>query len=385
MIPSFADKPYAGRHLLRIATYARDNNPFYRRWITDPENPPILDRVTALANNDDILNGHESTGTTSGSIGVPFRYAHSRQWRAVVAHDVKRFVNWLGGPVPTVRMLHDSSIRSAERHGADPMAIRVTTPIDEQIDFTLRHVAESGAIAITTLPTNAELLASAVLQRGIDMSAIRRFGTYAETLEPHQKALIQAAFPNARLWSTYSSMEFGMIAAMCPHEPDFYHLMAHRLGVEILLEDGTPAPHGQPGAVYVTDYLNRLSPLIRYELGDLAVRGTCPCGKIKLPALSTVIGRVSGTIVNRSGQRVLFSEISIGLREIPGIRQYQVIQDSIEHYQVKISCDRNIDTEVGDVFRRNLGYVPSELTTEYVDSIPREPSGKFRTSICRIQ
>ena len=382
MVASFADKPYALRQFRRIASYARRSNPFYRTWITDPESPPLLDRATALEHNDEILNGNEPTGTTSGSIGVPLRYAHSREWNAMAAKDVARFVGSLGGPLPTVRILHASSIRP--RRTAS-MNLEVTAGIDEQLEFILRHIGESGAAAITTLPTNAELLASAVLERGIDMSSIRRFGTLAETLEPHQRALVAAAFPAARLWSTYSSMEFGMIAAMCPYEPDFFHLMAHRLGVEVLRDDGTPAPAGEAGAVYVTDYFNRLSPLIRYELGDLAIRGECPCGKIELPALARVLGRVSGTIVNRNGERVLFSNVSIALREIPGMRQYQVIQNSIEGFEAKVSCDHSIDAEIHDAFLHSLGYVPRELVIRYVDSIPRDPSGKYRTSICRIQ
>jgi phenylacetate-CoA ligase len=399
VVETFKHRPFAARHFRTIVDHAWKHNPFYREWIADPERPPLLDRATALEHNDAILNGSPVTGTTSGSIGVPFRYSHSPEWVARANRDVVRFVRSIGGPLPTVKILHSSAIgadrtgggRSADgqqpeaRRVTDPMVIPVTTPVQDQIQFILRHKDESGTVAITTLPTNAELLASAILEQGLDMSFIRRFGTYAETLEPHQKTLLQTAFPEARLWSTYSSMEFGMIASMCPHEPDYFHIMAHRLGVEVLTADGSPAPDGEAGYVYVTDYFNRRSPLIRYELGDMAVRGSCPCGRTRLPALSRVLGRVSGTIVNRNGERVLFSELSIALREIPGVRQYQVIQEGIEEFEVKVSSSRRIDSEIREVFAIHLGYVPTQLTTHYLDSIPREANGKYRTSICRIQ
>jgi hypothetical protein len=90
-------------------------------------------------------------------------------------------------------------------------------------------------------------------------------------------------------------------------------------------------------------------------------------------------------IVNRNGERVLFSELSIALREIPGVRQYQVIQEGIEEFEVKVSSSRRIDSEIREVFAIHLGYVPTQLTTHYLDSIPREANGKYRTSICRIQ
>jgi phenylacetate-CoA ligase len=270
--------------------------------------------------------------------------------------------------------------------GDDPdrMVLPVNTPLDEQIDFIQHHARHSGAVAITTLPTNAELLAQEVLDRGLDMTFIRRFGTYAETLQDHHKDLIRRAFPNARIWETYSSHEFGLIAMICPYEEGYYHLMAHRLGVEVLRDDGSPAPDGEPGQVYVTDYFNRWSPFIRYELGDLAVRGVCPCGKIKLPALSNVLGRVSGTLRHRDGRRILFVDLSVALRRIPGVRQYKVVQDGIEDFAVRLNANHNVDGEVRRAFEAHMGYVPENLNMEYVEFIPRDPNGKFRTSVCNV-
>ena len=378
VVETFRTRPYAAQHFRAIVGHARTTNPFYRRWITDPERPPLLDRRTALDNNDAILNGNPATGTTSGSISVPIRFAHSPEWTRMASRDVRRFVRSIGGKLPCVKIIHTATDRT------HPLVLPVVAPLDEQIEFILRHKEESNAVAVTTLPTNAELLAREVLERGIDMSFVRRFGTYAETLQDKQKEMIRAAFPNARLWETYSSMEFGLIAVPCPYEPEFYHIMAHRLGVEVLDDNGSPAAEGEPGRVYITDYFNRLSPLIRYELGDLVVRAECPCNRIQLPALSRILGRVSGTLLHRNGKRVLFVEIAIALREIPGMRQYQVIQDGLEEYTVKVAAQKNIDTEVRTVFQKHLGYIPSQMAIRYVEEIPRAANGKYRTSICNV-
>jgi phenylacetate-coenzyme A ligase PaaK-like adenylate-forming protein len=378
VVETFADRPYAAQRFQEIVNHAREHNPFYRRWITDPDYPPLLDRMTALEHNDEILNGNDSTGTTSGSISVPFRFSHSRKWTQRTARDVQRFIKSIGGRVPCVRIVHMAP------ETRDPMTLPVVAPLDEQISFILRHRAESRAIAVTTLPTNAELLSLEIIERGIDMSFVQRFGTYAETLQDHQKKAIMQAFPNARLWQTYSSMEFGMIAVPCPYEPEFFHIMAHRLGLEVLTDDDLPARDGEPGRVYVTDYFNHRSPLIRYELGDLVVRDRCPCDKIRLPALSRILGRVSGTLLNRNGKRVLFVDIAIALREIPGVRQFQVVQDGIEEFTIKVSAQRNIDQEIAEIFRKHLGYWPQLATIEYVETIPRAANGKYRTSICNV-
>jgi phenylacetate-coenzyme A ligase PaaK-like adenylate-forming protein len=63
-----------------------------------------------------------------------------------------------------------------------------------------------------------------------------------------------------------------MIAVRCPHYPDNYHIMAHKLGLEFLNEQGTPCLDGEFGQIVITDYFNRKMPLIRYAIGDLATQ-----------------------------------------------------------------------------------------------------------------
>ena len=376
MVESFRGRPYAERHLQAIVSFARANNPFYRRWITDPENPGIVDRMTFLEHNDEILAGHPVTGSTSGSTGVPVRFSQSPEWGRIARRDTVRFVRQLGGPMSVVRLIY------VEKE-PEPNTFSITSSLDEQIAFVLRRHTDHGATALTTYPTNAEMLAEAVLARGVDMSFIRRFGLYGESVEPFYKEIIRKAFPNARVWTTYSSMEFAMIASMCPYEPEYHHINAHRLGVEVLREDGSPASDGECGRVVVTDYVNRQSPFIRYEIGDYAVRGACPCGRIRLPAFRHIYGKVRGALLHRNGNRVLFADLSVSLRSMPGMRQYQVIQDAVDEFTVKVVADRNLDADIRAAFLEHFGYLPLDLRVEYVNLIPREKNGKFHAAICR--
>jgi phenylacetate-CoA ligase len=207
---------------------------------------------------------------------------------------------------------------------------------------------------------------------------------YGEAVEPGQVDLVRQAFPKAQVWTTYSSMEFALIAFMCPYEPEFHHLSAHRLGIEILGEDGSPVGIGERGRVVVTDYFNRRSPFIRYEIGDLAVPGKCPCGRIRMPALQRVDGKIRGALLHRDGRRVVFTDLSVALRDTAGMRQYQVIQDGLEDFTVNLVANRNLDVEVRAAIHNHFGYHPEHVTMHYVDEIPREHNGKFHASICRI-
>jgi phenylacetate-CoA ligase len=73
--------------------------------------------------------------------------------------------------------------------------------------------------------------------------------------------------------------------------------------VEIIPDDpGRP----KRGEVIVTDLNNRLMPLLRYRLGDLAVlrEGKCPCGR-GLPLLEGFAGRSQDQyLIVAGGRRV---------------------------------------------------------------------------------
>ena len=97
-----------------------------------------------------------------------------------------------------------------------------------------------------------------------------------------------------------------------------------------------------------------------------------------------VPGRTSGS----TGVPVSVSQSSAWVqrdgRDTPGMRQYQVIQDGVQEFTVKVAAHHNIDEPIRAAFREHLGYVPDRMQMVYLDSIPREPSGKYRTSICNV-
>jgi phenylacetate-CoA ligase len=221
------------------------------------------------------------------------------------------------------------------------------------------------------------------------MSFIQRFGCYAEVFEPYQEKLINQAFPNAMVWSTYSAMEFGMIAGRCPHNSDFHHIFSGKLGVEVLDQSGQPCQKNEVGRLVITDYFNAQSPFIRYEIGDLAAKGDCPCGKIDLPALSFIGGKVRGALVNRAGEKVAFSKLAASLRDLPDIKQNQVIQHEVERFEIRYvtarenESEKRLRDEIIKIVCEYFGYQPIvEFTKE--QEIKREANGKFYASICRV-
>ncbi len=184
-------------------------------------------------------------------------------------------------------------------------------------------------------------------------------------------------------------MEFGMIAGRCPHNPEFHHIFSGKLGIEILDQFGKPCKENETGRLVITDFFNTQSPFIRYEIGDLAAKGNCPCGKINLPALSFIGGKVRGYLVNRSGDKLLFTTLSALLRDLPGIKQYQVLQHEIERFEIRYATvekgnnDKELCEKITKIISGYFGYQPTvEFSKE--QEIKREANGKFYASICRV-
>jgi phenylacetate-CoA ligase len=374
----FPDQPDAARRLRAIVDWARRSNPFYAEWIADPEHVPILDRTTFVANNDRILNGRKETGRTSGSTAEPARFHRPEAARQAQVRDVERLVAKLGGRRRPV------IIRRTWTGIKGPTIIDLLTPIDTQIDMILKLRREQNIDALSTYPTNVEMLGLRVRERGVDFSFLRRVGLYGEMITPAQLRVVKEAFPNAQFWSTYSTTEFGLIGSGCFSRVEYYHLMIHRLGIEIVDEDGNPVPEGTPGRVIVTDFINRECPFIRYDTGDRATWEPSGCGIDPLPTIHSIHGKTRAALLHRSGDRMLCAALASALRDMPRMRQFQVVQEKLEHFIVRIICTEKVDQQIRSAFREHFGYLPRRLIIQYVDDIPRDTSGKFHIAICKV-
>ncbi len=378
---TFQSRPYARAHYARIARWALAHHPFYRQLVTDPGKPfPILTRSIVQAANAILLNGHAATGKTSGSTSTPVEISWSPQRTRLEAQDTALFVGWLGGPLPNMRIV------SLASHKGNPKTLDVSTAIPEQIEFILRRHRIDGACALVTYPTNLEMLCHHVLENDLDFSFMRRITCMSEMYESYHDELVAKAFPNAVASCTYSSVEAGLIAARCPHRPANYHIMAHKLGVEILDEQGRPCSDGELGQVVVTDYSNRRSTLIRYALGDLAAPTVCDCGKIQLPALTRLIGKVRGVLKDSAGRPVMFTDLSVLFRDSPEISQFQVVQPALGRFVIRYVPRGQADMEpflarVEARFLSDFGAATS-LSFEPMAEIPRSAGGKFHGAIC---
>jgi phenylacetate-CoA ligase len=239
---------------------------------------------------------------------------------------------------------------------------------------------------LLTHPSTLDLLARYCQANDVRLKGLAHIWTTGETLPPETRALSKTVFGIAPA-DLYSSEEVGVIAIQCP-ETGLYHVMAESLIVEVLDESGRPCRDGEIGRVVVTDLHNFATPLLRYDLGDVAeAAGQCSCGR-GLPTLRRVLGRARNLMVMPNGERVWPHLGTQRFREIAAILQYQFIQHDREAIEARFVAATPLTQDQEERMRKllqnALGHPFAIRFTYFDNEIPRGPGGKFEQFICKV-
>ncbi len=211
--------------------------------------------------------------------------------------------------------------------------------------------------------------------------------TVGEPLLESHRELFEDVFASP-VFNCYVSRECGNIACECEVHSGL-HVNAESLIVEFV-RDGMPVNPGEPGQILVTDLENYGMPFIRYQIGDLGVplNGSCTCGRV-LPLMAMNAGRVSDFVISpHDGSYVSGATLCHYLiAEGPQVGQVQIIQDAPNNLTIKIAQNgrdiqpdtAHFDLVIGRIFANKM-----QVRYEWVETIPRERSGKYRFCISHV-
>lgn len=335
-------------------------------------------------NRDDLVKG-----STGGSSGTPFEFWHTREDRQLLNGNLWRVNGWMGCPPGT---------RRARVWGCYPLTKReqlISQHVDGSIllpghDVSDDAVANFAAKMLRFRPKVIEgygmLLydfCRTIERMGIAPPASVRAAIYsAEVLGQPQRDYIERVL-GCPLRQRYGSLEFLAIAAECSEAR--LHVTNDVNWVEIVDDRGNLLPPGEPGQIAVTCLHSRAYPLIRYLIGDLGIMDvdSCSCG-LPYPVLSEVCGRSGNLLRLPDGTRVTGIAVAHRLRSFH-VGQVQVRQTSKTDLRVLVKRDAAAVRDEVDLLLAELSDLSKHLMTiqfEYVDKIPRMPSGKYEAVAC---
>jgi phenylacetate-CoA ligase len=257
------------------------------------------------------------------------------------------------------------------------LAVPVSTDIGRQVEL----IRDFEPRILLVYPSNL----MALMSHGIELPSLRQIVTMGETLSPHVRE--EAARTFGAVTDAYSSQELGLIAIQCPDAP-LYHLMAENLIVEVLAGNGTACREGEMGRVVVTDLKNFATPLVRYDIGDVAEVGpACACGR-GLPTLRRILGRERNLVLMPDGTRHWPLVGFRHFREIAPVMQYQFIQEGPDTLELRLVTERTLtpgeEARLAARVRENLGFDFAVRFSYFAERLPAGANGKFEEFVCLV-
>ena len=354
---------------------------------------PLLDKTRIRENLSDLKADTAAALTacaTGGSSGEPLRFYLGAERRS---HDIAakwRATRWWGVDIGDPEVVVWGS--PIEHNAQDRVrALRdrlMRTELLPAFAFTEQRLAECLARIqqrrpkmLFGYPSALSFLARHGMNRGwrLDDLGVKVVFCTAERLYDNQRALISKAF-GCPVANGYGARDAGFIAHECP--AGGMHIMAEDVVVEIVDTQGRPVPAGRSGEIVVTHTATRDFPFIRYRTGDIATldETPCACGR-GLPKLVDIQGRSTDFVVAADGTVMHGLALIYVLRELPGIAQFRIVQESrlLTRVELVRAADFRENTldDITEGFRARLG---QEVEIEVVSkpALSNEASGQFR-------
>jgi len=378
--------------LERAVPRALRSSPFYRQFA---ERAPAGPRSSAGESFPaPAWRGRAIAARTSGSTGRPmtfYRTIEQESWFWALRFRIWSWAGYLpGDPYLTINL----NARVEWRKRLQDRLFRcayLTFNADNQDSARIVHELRRRRILhLNGFSSSLYVLARYMLDRGIANPGVIGITATGDTLYAPFREAIEAAF-GVRVLDYYGAGGEALhLASQCPVSGGRYHLHTENAVVEVLDAAGPAAP-GAPGRVVVTQLDNEAMPLMRYELGDVAVAAppgaSCACGRT-LPLLERVEGRLADLVATPDGAFLVPHFFVVLFKNLRPVHRYQVVQDRIDSLRFRLvpvpGADRHgVEATVARaVAEATRGTVRSEL--EWVEEIPLSGAGKRRLVISRL-
>lgn len=324
---------------------------------------------------------------TSGTTGTPFAtWMDSGTFTATDALWWRRNV-WSGYRHGQwiARLVGDPVVPLADAHPRAPWRV---SWVDRRLYLSSFHLSRETAPAYLDVlerrrpdylmgyPSSLEILGRFCLESGRTLSWRPRAVWFSsEPMFEHQRDAIERAF-RAPIVGLFGQAERLVSASQC--EAGSYH---------IALVDGFVEgefgrlPQRTPSLI--TTLMNRVMPLIRFQLGDVIKvepGATCACGRT-LPLMAPVVTKHDDWVETPSGRRVSPSALTWALKDLAGVRRTQIVQVDGRTVEVHLDADEPVVSAAAKALEERLGEMFfGEMTVRCVrdTDIPVMASGKTK-------
>ena len=236
-------------------------------------------------------------------------------------------------------------------------------------------------------PSVLYLFAKYIDKNNLDISDMKSIITSAEVLQDYQRKKLEETF-QCDILNSYGSREVSQIAMECTKHNGLHVMMENQI-VEII-NSNEEVTEKEVGDIIVTNLNNFGMPFIRYKIEDRARKSTmfkCECNR-GLSLIDSIIGRKQDRIKISDGSFIDEPYFGMKLSIVPGIKEYQIIQNEIDKIIILIVGDKEksinqlkkIKNQIINDIGKNF-----HIEIKYTDKIDRSSTGKYRMLITKFK
>ncbi len=362
---------------------------------------PILTRKDVLMHGDKMLSTKFEKkelfpGHTSGTTGSPLNFYWDRgMWIVNHAYDWRQ-KQWAGLMLgsPYCVLLGRAIVAPCkdkppywQLNKYDNQLWLSSFHLSQQnIDAIFDKICEFSPEVIEGYPSTLYVLAK-LLEENNYSFPLKATLTSSETLYNFQLEKIRSVF-NCENFDFYGLAERVAWATECEKHTGKHLNMEYGI-TEIVNHDDESVIPGENGFLVGTSLHNYGMPFIRYKTTDFTSISLekCPCGR-KMPLLGKVTTKAEDLIRTPSGKFISSSTLTHPFKPLHHIEMSQIIQEELGLIIIKIVKRQGYTSHDSkrllEEFVNRVG--PGvDVRLEFVSSIPREESGKFKWVISRLE
>jgi len=393
-------KRIKNKHLKKILNHAVNTTSYYRKACNFESlaDYPVINKNIIRDNYDEFKSRKFNfdklyEASTSGSTGTPFKVHLSKGKQERNYADNLYFSSYadyqVGMPFCYLRIWNEVNKKNKISHFKQN-----TYPIDIA---NLSTISLQGIIKkINLLPERYFLLAygstyeaiADYLRESDDKIKKKAKGLFvmAEPLNSKTRNYLYNKFA-CPVYSRYSNAENGFIGHQWSMKTDEYIMNTGSYKIELLkFGKDEPVANGERGRIVVTDLFNYAIPIIRYDTGDVAVKGESNINGQKRPVFKNIEGRRIDFIYNVHGELISPHTIDYAVRQTPSLIQFQLVQIDRQHYNLKLlfkEKKKGLEEKVLDNLKIYLGK-SARIRISFVDEIPVLNSGKRKIVVNKM-
>ena len=361
---------------------------------------PVINKQVILSRYNDFLvsernipgqKGRLHIQKTSGSTGTPFAIPQDSRCRTRRIATIK-VENEKIGFHSFEPMMHLRAVRHYWGNIGDLFYNRKLNIVyadnsnltDEKVSKILTAINTHKVKVVRGYMTTLDTITRYAVEHNVELTFRPIFISVGELLLESLRLRIVNDL-KCHVISQYGNEENGIFGQSAIDAPgDTIYLNRANCYIEILkMDSDEPAGQDELGRIVVTDFTNYALPMIRYDIGDVAMVGDVKDGE--LLSLKSLSGRKTDLIYTTSGRQIdLFNSISPEIYNNPDVSQWQFIQKSKDEYQLRL-CMKNESLRISETnilfgLKSLLG-IDAKIDIEYVNKIPVLNSGKRKIVI----